>query len=528
MNKLHVFFFTLIISCTNYVPNNHANVLKYNESASITSLDPIFSNTQSNIWVTSQIFNTLIELDETMNIRPSIATKWIISPDGLKYTFVIRDDVYYHNSKCFGKDSTRLLVASDFIKSISRINNKENLSPGSWVMDYLDIDNIYAINDTLLEFNLSHPFPGMLGMLTMSYFSFVPHEAIEYYGNNFSNHPIGTGPFIFKAWHKNEKLILLKNDNYFEYENEYRLPYLDAISISFITQKESVFMNFMLGNFDFVSGLDHSFKDEFIDHNGFVLDHYKNKFTILSTPFLNIEYLGINLPKAIVEDSPLMYKKFRKALNYSFDRNKMVQYLRHGLVTPGEHGFVPPSLTDCYNITGYHYAPDSVIALLSEVPNFNQTITLNTTQDYLDICEYIRFSASDFGIDIDIEISAPSVHRELFSSGQASLFRASWIADYPDPENFLSLFYSINKSPEGPNYTHFENDLFDSLYRYSFSSNNVLDRCQLFNQMEKIILDEAIFVPLYYDYAVRLVSNNIEGMSINAMNSLSLKKVKKF
>ena len=83
----------------------------------------------------------------------------------------------------------------------------------------------------------------------------------RYYGNNFSNHPIGTGPFIFKAWHKNEKLILLKNDNYFEYENEYRLPYLDAISISFITQKESVFMNFMLGNFDFVSGLDHSFKD---------------------------------------------------------------------------------------------------------------------------------------------------------------------------------------------------------------------------------------------------------------------------
>ena len=206
----------------------------------------------------------------------------------------------------------------------------------------------------------------------------------------------------------------------------------------------------------------------------------------------------------------------------------MVQYLRHGLVTAGEHGFVPPSLIDCYNISGYYYSPDSVISLLSKVPNYNQTITLNTTQDYLDICEYIRFSASDFGIDIDIEISAPSVHRELFSSGQASLFRASWIADYPDPENFLSLFYSINKSPIGPNYTHFENNLFDSLYRFSFNQNNILDRCKLFNQMEQIILDEAIFVPLYYDYAIRLVSNNIEGMSINAMNSLSLKKVKKF
>ena len=102
----------------------------------------------------------------------------------------------------------------------------------------------------------------------MNYFAFVPSEAIEYFGNEFSKNPIGTGPFYFKYWKQNEKLIFLKNHDYFEYDNGYRLPYLDGVSISFVTQKESGFMNFILGNFDFVSGLDSSFRDEFLNKKG--------------------------------------------------------------------------------------------------------------------------------------------------------------------------------------------------------------------------------------------------------------------
>ena len=88
---------------------------------------------------------------------------------------------------------------------------------------------------------------------------------------------------------------------------------------------------------------------------------------------------------------------------------------------------------------------------MKTVPNFDDIIILNTTSDYLDVCEFIQHSASKFGINIKIEVSSPAVHRDIFSSGKSSLFRASWIADYPDPENFLSLFYSKNKSPNGPN-----------------------------------------------------------------------------
>ena len=514
-----------LTSCSNETSNH--KVFKYNETSSITSLDPIFSNNQANIWAVNQIFNTLTYLDDSLHVRPSIAKKWIISKDGLTYTFIIRDDIYYHKSICFGSDSTRLLIASDFIYSISRLLDANNLSPGAWVMDYINYSQTTAINDTMLQVVLNKPFPGILGLLSMNYFAFVPHEAINYFGSDFSHHPIGTGPFYFKYWRKNDKLILRKNTNYFEYKNGFRLPYLDGVSISFITQKESVFMNFILGKFDFVSGLDNSFKDEFLNSNGQLFEKYQDRFKLMTNPYLNTEYLGINIPKSKIDSSPLVKKEFRKALNYSFDRSVMSRYLRNGLVVPAHKGFVPDVLSNCYDVQGFFYSPDSVYKLLSLVNNPHDRIKLHTTQDYLDICEFIQHSAAKFGINIDIEISSPAIHRKLVSSSGVSLFRASWIGDYPDPENFLSLFYSKNKSPFGPNYTHFHNELYDSLYDLSFGVSNFYDRCNLFSEMEEVLIDESVIIPLYYDYVIRLVSNKIHGMSINSMNTLSLKNVQK-
>ena len=248
---------------------------------------------------------------------------------------------------------------------------------------------------------------------------------------------------------------------------------------------------------------------------------------MLTTPYLNTEYLGININKAKTNNNPLMLKSFRKALNYSFDRSIMTEYLRNGLVLPANAGFVPKVLSNCYNVNGFFYSPDSVYKFLNNIPHDNYEVTLHTTQDYLDICEFIQYSAAKFDIKINIEISSPAVHRDLFSSGAAYFFRASWIGDYPDPENFLSLFYSKNKSPFGPNYTHFQNEIYDSLYELSFQSNDLSARCDLFDQMENILIEEATIIPLYYDYVVRLVSTKITGMSINSMNSLSLKTVKK-
>ena len=192
----------------------------------------------------------------------------------------------------------------------------------------------------------------------MNYFAFVPKEAVDFFGNTFSQNPVGTGPFYFKYWKQNEKLIFLKNKKYFEYYSNVQLPYLDGVSISFVTQKESVFMNFLLGNFDFVSGLDNSFRDEFLNSEGKLLNKYSDEFKLMTTPYLNTEYLGFNLSKAKSDNSPLISKDFRKALNYSFDRHVMTQYLRNGLVVPATKGFVPDILLKDSDVRGFFYSPD--------------------------------------------------------------------------------------------------------------------------------------------------------------------------
>ncbi|MCB9359680.1 MAG: hypothetical protein H6588_00115 [Flavobacteriales bacterium] len=153
-------------------------------------------------------------------------------------------------------------------------------------------------------------------------------------------------------------------------------------------------------------------------------------------------------------------------------------------------------------------------------------ITLFTTATYVDLCEFIQHQLIEVGIKTKVEILQPTTHRELISRSKLNFFRKSWMADYPDAENYLALFYSKNFTPHGPNYTHFKNFQFDKLYEMSQLETNDSTRHHLYQEMDKIIIEEAPIVPLYYDQAVRLTNANVKDLGINALNLLTLKKVK--
>jgi ABC-type transport system substrate-binding protein len=145
----------------------------------------------------------------------------------------------------------------------------------------------------------------------------------------------------------------------------------------------------------------------------------------------------------------------------------------------------------------------------------------------LDLCEYIQNELAKLGLEISIDVNPPSTHRQMVATSKLSFFRGSWIADYPDAENYLSLFYSKNFSPNGPNYTHFNNLTFDSLYDISLSEVNDSIRYQYYNLMDQIIIDNAQIVPLYYDNVLRFTQKNINGLASNSINMLNLKYVDK-
>lgn len=515
-------------------------VFRYNESKGIPSLDPVFAKNQTTIWPVNQLFNGLVQMDDSLNILPCIAKSWSITDSGKVYTFILRSDVYFHNHKIFNGAKGRKVIASDFVYSFKRIVDSKVASPGSWIFSNVLINDtcagFVAINDSTLKINLKQPFTAFLGILTMQYCSVVPHEIVDFYGSDFRNNPIGTGPFKFKLWKEGEKLILLKNENYFERAKQgNKLPYLDAINISFINDKQSEFLEFIKGNLDFISGVNASFKDELITRNGKMNPKHSDKINMKAMPYLNTEYLAFLLDEnsSLVKSSPLRKLAIRQAINYGFDRAKMMTYLRNNIGIPAANGFVPPSLTAKYpeKINGYSYQPDKARELLNNAgyPNGKglPEITLTTTSDYLDLCEYIQHELQEIGIKIKIEVNTGATFREMTASAKLMFFRASWVADYPDAENYLTLFYSKNFSPSGPNYTHYKNNAYDSLYVKSMNEINDSIRSKYYYQMDKMIIDDAVIVPLYYDEVVRFVQNNIEGFNCNPMNLLNLKKVKK-
>jgi len=513
-------------------------VFNYNESAGITSLDPAFARNVENIWAVNQLFNGLVQMNDKLQVEPCIAKSWVVSEDGLQYTFYLRTDVYFHDHMLFDHGKGRKVIASDFVHSFFRIIDPIVASPGAWLFEHLDKTNnlgVIAINDSTLQIHLEKPFPPFLGLLTMQYCSVVPHEIVEHYGRDFRNNPIGTGPFKFKLWKEGVKLIFSKNDNYFERDEDGQtLPYLDAVSISFLNEKQVVFLEFVKGDLDFISGLDDIPKDEVLSQTGKLNTKYQNRFQIDLLPYLKTDYLGIlvNERSEIVRQSPLRDQLVRKAVNYGIDREKMIKYLRNNIGIPATNGIIPYGMPsyDMDNQTGYSYDPKKARQLLDDAgysPSNKPSITINTSSDYVDMCEYIQKQLNEIGFEVEIDVKPAVTLRQLVAKAKLNVFRKNWIADYPDAESYLALFHSENFTPKGPNYCQFSNEEFDWLYEKSQLETDDSVRHQYYREMDSIIISEAPIVPLYYDQVIRLVQNNISGLNKNPMNLLTLKTVKK-
>ncbi len=536
INKGKVFIFILIIpfliTACHSLSTNNKKIFRYNEPTGIASLDPAFAKNQSIIWPVHQLYNTLVQVDDSLNIVPSIAKSWDISTDKKTYRFHLRNDVFFQENDAFPAGKGRLLNAKDVVFSLSRILDKKTASSGAWIFNerISGADAFKAPDDSTFVIRLLEPFHPMLGLLSMQYCSIVPHEVVEKYGKEFRNHPCGTGPFQFKSWEEGEDLILVKNGNYFEKDDAgNRLPYLDAIKISFFDNRATEFLLLQQGRLDFINDIDPSFKDEVLNKKGELKSNWIGKIVLSKSPYLNTEYLGILMDSALtaVKTSPLRLLKIRQAINYGIDRRKMIIYLRNSIGTPAESGIVPPGLPcfDSSKVRGYRYDPEKARKLLNEAgfPGGKglPVIAMKTIDIYADLAGFIARQLQEIGIAVQVDITQKSLLLEETAKSQALFFRASWIGDYPDAENFLSIFYSKNPAP--PNYTRYDNPQFDQLYQKSLEENNDSTRNNLYREMDQMMIKDAPIVPLWYDQAIHLVNTTVTGFNANGLNLLELR-----
>jgi peptide/nickel transport system substrate-binding protein len=528
----------LLGGCGSPASDRSKKTFTYNESDGIASLDPAFAKNRSIMWAIHQLYGTLVETDADLHFVPGLASHWEVSPDRRTWTFHLRTDVYFHDDPAFAGGKGRRLTAADIVYSFNRLLDPLTASSGAWIFhDRIDTGQtaggaFTAPNDSTFQLRLIRPFNPILGLLSMEYCSAVPHEVVDKYGKDFRAHPCGTGPFRFKAWEEGQALILLKNDHYYERDSTgHPLPYLDAIKITFNDEKATEFLQFRQGELDFINEIDPSFKDEILSKRGQLKQDWQDKIVLSVHPQLNTEYLGILVDSnnALVRTSPLRNRAIRQAINYGFDRRKMMLYLRNSLGLPAESGFVPAGLPsfDSTKVHGYHYDPEKARALLETAgyPNGRglQPIKLLTIPIYADFATFIARQLQDLGLHIDVEVVQKSLLLEETAQSKAPFFRGSWIADYPDAENYLSVFYSRNPAP--PNYTRYDDAIFDRLYEQALQENNDSLRYLLYQEMDQRVIDAAPVVPLWYDEVVHLINPRVRGLEANALNLLELRRV---
>lgn len=519
MKRLAAFLpLLLLVGCAQH-QHRDLKIFRYNESAGIATLDPAFAKDLSIIWPCHQIYNGLVQLDSTLTVAPSIAKRWTISDDGLTYTFTLRDDVH------FQQPVERTVVASDFLYSFGRITDPSVASPGAWIL--ANVDTLLAPNDSTFIIRLKTPFSPFLSQLAMVYCSVVPREEVERWGKDFREHPCGTGPFYLQYWKEGVKMVLRRNTNYFERDSDGSpLPYLDAVAITFIVDKQTAFLEFIKGKLDFLNSIDASYKDQILTREGNLKPQFADRIVLQRCPYLNTEYLGFMLTDS---DSPLANVKVRQAINYGFDRRKMMTYLRNNIGTPGEYGFVPQGLPGAMANPVYTYDPERARQLLAEAgyPDGRglPSLQLSTTASYLDLCKYIQQQLGLIGIDVKVDVNPPAALREHIAQGKVSWFRGSWVADYPDAENYLSLFYSPNRAPIGPNYTRFANQRYDRLYRETRQQNDPDSRIATYQLMDSLAMAQAPVVVLYYDQVLHFTHKRVHGLSTDPMNTLDLRRV---
>ncbi len=476
------------------------------------TLDPAQITDTTSHSVASEIFNGLVTYDDALNIVPDLAERWTVSEDKRTYTFYLKPGVTFHNG--------RACTAHDFRYTFERVLNPSTRSPRTGFIDRLKgakaymqgqadhVEGIVVVDDHTLQLTLEQPFNLFLHLLTYASNYVVPKEVVAQYGKDFTSHPMGTGPFRFVAWRHDDHIILDANDAYFKGR-----PYLDRIHYRILPEAVTRLEEFKAGN------LEHS--DIATGQFASVKHDPELAKLMVSYPNLGTYALRFNMEKPPFKGN----RKLRQALNYAIDRQAIADIILEGRVIPAT-GVLPPTMPG-YNpqLKGYRYDPQRAQKLLTEAgyPNGRGfpkiDLYFNTNDTHQKIAELVQAYLQQLGIQIGLRTLDWAAYIKLVDDGGTLFHRMGWIADYPDPENFLTvLHHSRNIGPAG-NSARYHNPDVDALLDRADASEDWAERQRLYQEAERLIVEDAPWIYVYYYSANMLFRSSVKGLRLTGMDS---------
>jgi len=562
MKIFTLFLITLFVySCDNSKPvfedaGGALHICLNDEPESYFSRDV---NDAHSFTVLSQVMECLISFDQKdLSITPQIAKSWKISPDKLKYEFTIRENILFHPHDVFTSDQDRILTVDDVRKTIETICSPgTNEAPGvayAFVFEqYLvGAKDFYSkksksikgltVKGNKITFELSerdNNFLNKLANVSCAIFSSKIYEA------NVEQDMIGTGPFLFREFKKDEinSLILLKNEEYYlTDENGFALPYLDSVVFHLESRKLEQLEMFEQGKVDIIEGLPSSRITKMLE--GRISDFNSNPplFVLQNNPSLMTNYYCFNMLDARFKNI-----KVRQAFNYAIDKEKFGnEILRNQYSELGYYGIVPPITStfrgydfESVKAKSYSYDPEKARKLLSEAgypggKGFGYvTLRFNINDIHSAIAdEFSKQIYSVLGININIDGSTFNQLKEDAEAGKGEIFRTGWVADYPSPETFLFNFYgkTNTKNKKGIdiiNLSKYKNTEFDKYFDLAKKSNKLSEQMYYFSKSENILMSDPPLIPLWYRGDYQIVYSKLRNLHFNSLNLLHFRNVYK-
>lgn len=535
----------------------YGGIFRVNETGELSSLDPVRINDVSSAHIAENIYDNLVSFDENLNLIPSLAKRWTVSDDGLTYTYYLRSDAFFHDNVCFANGKGRRVTAHDVEYSFTRVCDARTLTKG---FDYfrgkvVGADAYYAwsrssdttktrryvegfsvVDDTTFQIRLTAPFAPFENIPALTAMGIHPREAVDYYGIDFSQHPVGSGPFIFRHWHPDRECFLERNPRYWQIDDDgNRLPYLEGVRFTFLKDDKIQMLEFADGNLEESYRIATEFFPEMVDDQKKPKGKW-SKFTLLHVPAVSTQFYGMVTTDPVFRD-----KRIRQAFSYAIDRRRIIRYVLKGQAySPAEHGLVPPAMPGYSqdSVKGYTFDPVMARKLLAEAgyPNGQGfpkvTLQLNAGGGRnVSVAEAIQGMLEEV---LNIRIALTQVefarHLEAIDNGQAHFFRLGWIGDYPDPETFLNLWYGklVPKDPSIPsplNSVRYRNPKFDELFEKALRETNRPARMALYAEAERVAMADAPMLMIFHDEDYRFIQPYVKGYRNNAMDKRQYKYV---
>jgi ABC-type transport system substrate-binding protein/methyl-accepting chemotaxis protein len=466
-------------------------------------LDPATVSSISRVEVMSNIFEGLVQFGERAEIRPAIAERWEISPDGRVYTFYIRESARFHNGR---------RVRSDDVKYSFERQMRQNEDAAAWVFRPIvgaeqfmsgeseTVAGIQMTSEQVIRLELIQPVAFFLSTLCMDYAYTVPREEVERPTLDFSIRPVGTGPFRVVEPMLGREVQLERFSNYWNAE----LPFVDRLTVYFSMSAEDIYAAFLEGNLDYISDLPLTYLNEMKKRIG--------EFHVLETVQLQTRMLVFDC-----ERPPFSDRRVRQAICYALDRNKFLRVVYSGMAEPAIGPIPPGTLGYDTAERGYEHDPARARALLEEAgygSGFDTEIwwpqSVNTA------VECLKDDLTEVGIRAEFRYVAAEEFQRALRLRMVPIAGRDWYADYPDPDNFTYvLFNSRNRDLFTGTYV---NEQVDALTEQARSVMNRDERAAIYQEVTRALLEDAPCAFLAHRRSFVAHRPDLEGVTLHLLS----------